>query len=116
MKGSVFFVLAIMLIFAAYVPVCGAAEEPGADEDKASTANDKFTRGVVNISTCYLEVPMTVYKTSKEENPITGVLFGIPAGIARGAVRLVVGVIELGTFPFQPYEPMLEPEYLIIKE
>ena len=105
---------AILLILAFLINISAPLSMAQEDED-ALTANDKFTRSVVNIATFYLEVPMSVYKTSKDENPVTGILYGLTLGVAKGLVRLAVGVIELGTFPFEPYEPLLEPEFLMFE-
>ena len=110
MKKLILF-LSIAFLAAATPLICSAQEE--LDEDFSS--NDKFTRSVVNIATFYLEVPKAIYETSKDENPITGVLYGLPLGVGKSVVRFAVGVIELGTFPFEPFEPLLEPEFLILE-
>ena len=86
-----------------------------AEEGYEFTANDKFTRSVVNIATFYLEAPIVVYETSVNENPIAGILYGLPVGVAKSALRLAVGAIELGTFPFEPYAPLMEPEFLLFE-
>ncbi|MEE8359574.1 MAG: exosortase system-associated protein, TIGR04073 family [Candidatus Omnitrophota bacterium] len=105
----------ILLLFLAVflnsaVTICSAEEL-----EKDFSANDKFTRSVVNIATFYLEVPRTVYETTKDKNLVTGVLYGLPLGFAKGLVRFAVGVVELGTFPFEPFEPLLEPEFLLLE-
>jgi putative exosortase-associated protein (TIGR04073 family) len=111
MRKNAILILCAIAIIALCAKPCTAE-----DADNDFTANDKFTRGIVNCTTFYLEVPMSVYKTTKEENPVTGVLFGLPAGIAKGLVRFGIGVVETLTFPFEPYAPLIEPEYLITKE
>ncbi len=107
---KIILLLSITVLLNSAAAICSAEE---LEED--FSANDKFTRSVVNIATFYLEVPRTVYETTKDENLVTGVLYGLPLGFAKGLVRFAVGVIELGTFPFEPFEPLLEPEFLILE-
>lgn len=87
----------------------------GQDDEIAYTANDKFIRGALNLTTWYLEAPMTAYEISVDENPLIGILYGLPVGVAKSIMRCIIGVVEISTFPFEPYEPILEPEFLIIK-
>jgi putative exosortase-associated protein (TIGR04073 family) len=91
------------------------ASSARAEEEYDFTANDKFTRSVANIATFYLEVPASVYKATVDENPIIGLFYGLSVGAAKGVARLAVGIIELGTFPFEPYTPLMEPEFLILE-
>lgn len=109
-------ILAIFIVSS--IILHGAVIYAQEEDDMAEefTANDKFTRGIVNIATCYLEVPMNVYETSKDENVVTGLLYGMTVGVAKSLVRLAIGAVELGTFPFEPYSPLMEPEYLILKK
>ena len=58
------------------------------------------------------EPPISVYEISKERNPLIGFFYGIPVGIGRGLFRASVGVVEIFTFPFEPYGPTVEPEFL----
>ncbi|MFH1753352.1 MAG: exosortase system-associated protein, TIGR04073 family [Candidatus Omnitrophota bacterium] len=109
---KLFAVLFITLLLNSSAPI-SSAQEAEAEED--FSASDKFTRSVVNIATFYLEVPKTVYETTRDENIVTGLLYGIPMGFAKGAIRLVSGVIEFGTFPLEPFEPILEPEFLLLE-
>ncbi len=103
--------LLIFLLMLANIPAASADDNDAYEY----TANDKLTRSMMNIVTFYLEAPITIYNTSVEENPITGLLYGLPLGGAKSAHRLIMGIVELGTFPFPPYEPMIEPECLLFK-
>ena len=79
-------------------------------------AQDKFCRGIFNMLTSPLEIPIAIYKTSVEKNPIVGLLYGLPLGIGKGIIRLGMGAVELTTFSSPPYGPMLESENLFKKE
>lgn len=107
--------IAMLLLFTIILNNNISLSFAGEEEDEY-TANDKFTRGAVNMATFYLEVPKTIYDTSVEENPITGLLYGLPMGFAKGLVRFAIGVVELGTFPFEPYGPLIEPEFLMLEK
>lgn len=108
MKRAVVFLT--ISLFIGHSAVLNAAEE-----EREYTAFDKFSRGIFNVLTSPFEVPITVYDTSVEENPITGLLYGFPLGIAKGGIRLCIGAVEITTFPFPPYRPLFEPEFLLFQ-
>lgn len=99
----------IFIIFASHAMVLCAAEP-----EQEYTAHDKFARGIFNLVTFLFEVPITVHEVSVNENPVMGLLYGLPLGIGKSIVRLLVGVVEAATAPMPPYKPVLEPEYLLI--
>jgi len=84
-------------------------------EDYEYTAQDKFSRGALNMITFFLEIPITMYEISVEDNPLMGILLGLPLGIAKGVVRFGAGVVEVGTTPLPPFGPILKPEYLFFE-
>ena len=59
----------------------------------------KGGHGVLNILSCPLEIPATIYRCSTESNPISGVLSGGMEGIGNMSVRFVGGVVDLVTCP-----------------
>jgi len=100
-------ILAILIIMGA-----GTAYSDSLDGEY--TAQDKFTRGIVNLFTCWIEMPLSIHEVSVNENPVMGVLYGIPLGLGKTAVRLGTAALELVTFPLPPFEPMIDPEYLVL--
>ena len=81
-------------------------------------AGDAFTklgRGVANTLTGWVELPKTIYNTSKEENALAGMTLGLAKGAGLSIVRTGAGIFEVATFPFplpENYKPILEPEYV----
>jgi len=86
----------------------------------ADSAIDKLNRGFQNLITSPAEIVYGINQAKEQgENtssilPSKGVdsaiLWGLPNGILRMAVRAVVGVYEVATFPFpvpSEYKPIL---------
>jgi len=85
----------------------------------ADNAGHKLVRGVGNILTGWLEIPMNIYNTSVEENPFVGITVGLAKGIGMTIARTCVGAYETITFPFplpEDYRPIMEPEYVFNKK
>lgn len=79
-------------------------------EEKEYKPVDKLSRGLFNSFTFLFEIPYNIYKTSVEKDPLTGILYGLPLGVGKSAIRAVVSLVDITTFPFPPYEPLIEPE------
>ncbi|AJE04954.1 hypothetical protein GPICK_14615 [Geobacter pickeringii] len=80
---------------------------------------NKFSRGVANTATGWLELPKQVYVTWQESGPTKGILIGPLKGVGMTVVRTLSGVGELATFFVAwPgfFEPYLEPPYVWQKE
>ena len=78
----------------------------------------KAGRGIVNVLTCWIEIPKQFHLGSQEDNPITGVGMGIAKGVSLAVLRIGVGAYEAVTFalPYpkgyvSPYEGMQLPDY-----
>lgn len=74
----------------------------------------KFGRGLAGMTTCFLELPGNIVKTSRERGIGWGVTLGFVEGLGRLVVRPLVGVYEFVTAPFPVpagYKPILEPEF-----
>ena len=85
----------------------------------ASKAFMKFTRGLVNLVTGWVEIPKRVEETSKESGPWAGFTWGLLRGIGHGFIRTAAGGYELITFPFPAppgYTSVMEPEYVFSVE
>ena len=78
----------------------------------------KAGRGVVNVLTGWLELPKQIHLGSQEENPVTGLGWGVVKGMGLTVLRSGVGIFEALTFPIpypkgyaSPYEQMELTDY-----
>ncbi|MBI3268685.1 MAG: exosortase system-associated protein, TIGR04073 family [Planctomycetes bacterium] len=72
----------------------------------------KFTRGLLNILTGWIEIPKQIARTAKEDGAGKGATIGFLKGIGMAVARTAAGVLEAGLFfaPFpEDYKPILEP-------
>lgn len=69
----------------------------------AADVGHKFKRGVINTAFGWTEF-FASYKV--EDN----IAMGFWRSLGSPVQRTGVGVVELGTFPFPPYETMMKPE------
>jgi len=67
-------------------------------------------RGFANIVGGALEIPVCMINTNKQRGDFAGATTGLAQGVWRFAVREVVGVVEVFTFPMG-WEPIVDPEY-----
>ncbi len=85
----------------------------------ADNAGHKFVRGIGNILSGWLEIPLSVYNESLEETPLVGMTWGLAKGVGKTVARTCVGVYEVCTFPFafpEGYRPIIEPEFVFQKD
>ena len=85
----------------------------------ADHSGHKLVRGVGNVLTGWLEIPMNIYETSVDENPFVGITIGLAKGIGMTIARTCVGAYETITFPFpipEGYDAIIDPEYVFQKE
>ena len=78
----------------------------------------KMGRGVVNLLTCWIELPKQLHLGSREENPVVGIGKGLLRGAGLAVLRSGVGIYEAVTFPVpypkdfaSPYEGIELPDY-----
>lgn len=69
-------------------------------------------RGLANVFSCPLEVPMNMIRVNKERGDFAGASWGLVEGVCRFAQRGGVGLLEIVTFPMG-WEPIVEPEYIL---
>ncbi len=78
-----------------------------AAEDDAS---HKFTRGALNTTTGWTELPRQVV-TQTSEDPYQGMTYGLMDGLTLGTKRTLFGAWDWVTSPFPPYDtPKMQPE------
>lgn len=104
--------LALGLVLAAAIVVVppAQAEEPVPLGEQIAK---KFVRGIVNLSTGWMELPRQVYEVGRTEGWVMGALRGPLDGIGMSFARTVAGVLEIATFPvpLPTYKPILTPRY-----
>jgi putative exosortase-associated protein (TIGR04073 family) len=74
----------------------------------------KFGRGLAGMTTCFLELPGNIVKTSRERGVGWGLTLGFAEGLGRMVVRPLVGAYEFVSAPFPipaGYRPILQPEF-----
>ncbi|MEQ1654357.1 MAG: exosortase system-associated protein, TIGR04073 family [Nitrospira sp.] len=101
--------LAVLIVgLVAYTPA--QADESPALSDRIS---GKLIRGMVNLSTGWIEVPRQIYEVGTHEGWVRGLLRGPFDGIGMFFARTAAGAIETATFavPFPTYKPLLKPAY-----
>lgn len=102
----------IIIAFAILAAALAAAPAFAAEgPEHVGNPGEKLARGVVNITTGWVEVPKEAALGAQEAGP-PGLIGGLFKGVALGVARTVVGAVEAGTF-FLPipdrYEPILKP-------
>ena len=79
-------------------------------------AGVKLTRGLVNITTGWLEIPHRISERKAEKAswwPVHGTIYGL----MMATTRTLYGAWDLITFPFPPYDgPVMEPDTLITRQ
>ena len=74
----------------------------------------KMVRGVTNVATGWLEFPMQIYLTFKNDGIAKGLTLGPLKGVGMTVVRTVTGAAETTTFFLAYpgfYDPYFEPEF-----
>ena len=117
MKFKLFVSLAIAasLFLSAATPA--AAQMNDRDDTQFNQMLHKLGRGVVNIFTCWVEVPRSIASEWERTDPVTGLFTGTIKGFGWGFARLATGFYETFTFPVPVpagYVAMMEPEFIIL--
>lgn len=81
---------------------------------------DKFSRGVANLSTGWVEFPRSLYeegKAAEAQSPVLGIFKGYATGILKGTtkalIRTSIGAFEILSAPHglgRDYQPLIFPE------
>lgn len=75
----------------------------------------KLGRGLINLISGWVEIPMRMDETSKRSSLGSGMTWGLLRGAGHGFVRTAGGAYEVVTFPFPAppdYQPIMRPEYV----
>ncbi len=98
--------------FAGFVGWDPSGDDQTLDASAVRKPADQFGRGLSNILFGIVEIPINMFRVTEAEGDMAGFTKGIGLGFYRFAIREVVGVVELVTFPFG-WTPIIEPEYPI---
>ena len=80
-------------------------------ESRADNMLHKAGRGLKNIIISPVEIPVSTAEWTKED-PLHGLIVGLPTGFVNCVTRMTAGVIEFITSPFPPYdEPIYDNEF-----
>ncbi|MCB2156043.1 exosortase system-associated protein, TIGR04073 family [bacterium] len=93
-------ILAAGLLF---VPTQAHAEGPLYGSTYTSKISGKLVRGAANIGFCWCEVPIEINREIQNTDPFTGSFVGFGKGLWYTGRRLVLGVVDVVTFPIDLY-------------
>jgi putative exosortase-associated protein (TIGR04073 family) len=79
-------------------------------EDYLSGFTNKFSQGISNMASGFLEIPKNVINITHEDNILMGMTWGILRGAAEGVTRTLVGSIEFISSPI-PSSEFASPAY-----
>lgn len=63
----------------------------------------KLGSGLGNILFCWAEIPLEINEEIQNTDPVTGSVVGLGKGIYYTGQRLVLGVVDVVTFPIDVY-------------
>lgn len=95
---------------ASYTPAPGTELTPRPEPGMGK----KFGRGVVNVLTCWTEIPRNVAIEYQRTDPASGLFLGVGKGLGYGYTRFMGGMFDIITFPFPVptgFAPVTYPEY-----
>ena len=79
------------------------------------TWQQKFKRGLLNTASFFVEIPASIQTTSNEKNLLAGWTVGLVTGTGEAVARLLAGVLDMVTcpfdFPIKGKGPMVDPEF-----
>lgn len=76
----------------------------------AEDAGKKLSRGAINATTGWTELPLQMASQSSE-NLYSGLTYGFMDGLSMGLKRTLYGTWDFITFPVPPFDkPVMKPE------
>ncbi len=68
-----------------------------------SKITNKLGRGLGNILFCWVEIPLEINEEIQNTDPVTGTVVGLGKGVFYTGQRLVLGTVDVVTFPVDIY-------------
>jgi len=78
-------------------------------DDYGSQATAKFSRGIINLTTGWLEVPKNISNESRKSNAGVGLTYGTVKGSVHTVGRTAAGALDTATF-FVPSESFVHSD------
>jgi putative exosortase-associated protein (TIGR04073 family) len=115
------FLTALALVCVMGMAVNGYADQYDLDEGiNVETINyensplGKIGRGLINLATCWVEIPASMCRVSKKNDPAVGISLGTAEGVCNTLLRGATGVYDTVTFVVPEYDkPVMQPEYAL---
>lgn len=85
------------------LPTIGSATGPLYGSTYPSKVTGKLWRGLSNTLFCWVEVPLEINEEIQDTDPFTGFFVGFGKGLWFTGRRLVLGVVDIVTFPVDIY-------------
>jgi len=88
--------------------------DANANDDYGHAAGKKFARGMINLTTGFIELPKTYRQAVAKRDLLAGTGYGLAHGAAKGVCRTAAGAFEVGTFflPLPEDFATLDPDVL----
>jgi|GEM_PF-400700 len=80
-------------------------------DDYGSQAAAKFSRGIINLATGWLEVPKNISNESQKSNAGVGLTYGTVKGSVHTAGRSAAGALDVATF-YVPSPSIVHSEHV----
>ncbi|MEQ8822119.1 MAG: exosortase system-associated protein, TIGR04073 family [Sumerlaeia bacterium] len=95
---------AVLLASAALAPSVTDARGPLYGVTYPSKITGKLWSGVSNCLFCWSEIPIEINSEIQSTDPFTGSVVGLGKGLYFTGQRLVLGVVDVVTFPIDVYD------------
>lgn len=83
-------------------------------EGRGEVFSNKLGNGVINLATCWTDVPRRMNEVSEERSVLEGYTIGFGEGILLGILRGAAGTYDTATCVLPPYdEPLMQPKYSV---
>lgn len=89
----------------------GAAYADKHEHSYLSGVGCKFSQGLANTATGFIEIPKNIINISNEQNAFVGLTWGVLRGVFEAVGRTTVGAVELITSPI-PTKDFITPPYV----
>lgn len=93
------------------VALLSFANIANAEPSSCGKLENKALNGLANMTTSAIEIPKNIINTTNDSNLPYGIVGGILKGTLHTVGRILVGMVDLITFPI-PTKPIVQPSYV----